>query len=205
MENVFIHSTAEVAEDARIGAGTRIWNQAQVLAGACIGTECILGKDVAIDFGVVIGNRVKIQYGVIIGHGTTIEDGVFIGPNVCLCNDLSPRAITVTGMLKGQDDWEVGPILVRYGASIGAGSMIMPNVTIGSFALIGAGSVVTRSVPDFALVYGNPARVHGYVCRCGRTLTDIVRTSLVITGQCRFCQEEVEIVGRDTPVYADKP
>ena len=107
-----------------------------------IGKNCIIGKDVYIDFDVKIGDNVKIQNSALIYHGATIEDGVFIGPQVCLTNDRMPRAITSDGQLKGNDDWVVGPILVKYGASIGAGSLILPNVTIGRFSLVGAGAVV---------------------------------------------------------------
>jgi UDP-2-acetamido-3-amino-2,3-dideoxy-glucuronate N-acetyltransferase len=169
----FIHPTAEVSNQATVGEGTRIWSHAQVREGAVIGAECNIGKNVYIDFGVSIGSMVKIQNNASVYHGVTVEDGVFIGPHVCFCNDMLPRAITPDGRMKGNDDWEVGPTLVRYGASVGAGSVILPNVTIGSFALIGAGSVVTRSVPDHGLVYGNPARLHGYVCACGRLLEGV--------------------------------
>jgi acetyltransferase-like isoleucine patch superfamily enzyme len=188
MTNIFIHPTADVATEARIGEGTRIWNQTQIREGAQIGSECIIGKNVYIDFGVQIGNRVKIQNNVSIYHGVTVEDGVFIGPHVCFCNDMLPRAITPTGALKGQEDWEVGKVLVRTGASIGAGSIILPDVTIGSFALIGSGSVVTRSVPDQALVYGNPARLQSYVCRCARKLEHLTQTPAGLTGFCPVCQ-----------------
>ena len=95
---------------------------------------------------------------------------MFVGPQACLTNDRTPLSITSDGKLKGHDDWVVGPILVKYGASLGAGSLILPNVTIGRFALIGAGAVVTRDVPDHGLVVGNPARLVGYVCHCGRKL-----------------------------------
>ena len=135
-----------------------------------------------------IGSRVKIQNNVSVYHGVTVEDGVFLGPHVCFCNDTLPRAITPDGELKGQDDWEVGRVLVRTGASIGAGSIILPDVTIGAFALIGAGSVVTRSVPDQALVFGNPARLHGYVCRCARKLEDLTPTPQGLIGTCPVCQ-----------------
>ena len=185
MNDIFIHPTADVSADARIGSGTRIWNQAQVREGAQIGAECIISKNVYIDFGVHIGSRVKIQNNVSVYHGVTIEDGVFIGPHVCFCNDMLPRAITPDGALKGQDDWAVGRVLVRMGASIGAGSIILPDVTIGSFALIGAGSVVTRSVADQALVYGNPARLHGYVCRCARKLESLHANTAGLTGSAR--------------------
>ncbi len=194
MENVFIHPTADVASDASIGTGTRIWNQVKVCNRARIGAECNLGKNVYIDFDVIIGNRVKIQNNVSVYHGVSIEDGVFLGPHVCFTNDLTPRAITPDGRVKGQDDWEVGPIVVRYGASIGAGAIILPNVTIGTFALVGSGSVVTRSVPAYALVYGNPARQHGFVCCCGQRLLKTEQAPTGLTVLCTACGEEVVLV-----------
>lgn len=166
----FIHPTADVAPTAQIGNDTKIWQYVQIREDVQIGDECILGKNVYVDYAVSIGSRVKIQNNVSVYHGITIEDGVFIGPHVCFCNDVLPRAITAAGALKTLDDWTVGTTIIQYGASIGAGSIIVPNVTIGRFALIGAGSVVTRSVPDHGLVYGNPARLVGYVCRCGSRL-----------------------------------
>lgn len=169
-EKITIHHTAEVSSKATIGAGTRIWHLVQIREGATIGKNCIVGKDVYVDFDVKIGDNVKIQNGALIYHGATIEDGVFIGPQVCLTNDRNPRAITSEGLLKGNDDWVVGPTLIKYGASLGAGSIILPNVTIGRFALVGAGSVVTRDVPDHGLAVGNPARLAGYVCHCGRKM-----------------------------------
>ncbi len=193
MEDVFIHPTAEVAPDACIGKGTCVWNQAQVRNGASIGADCNLGKNVYIDVAVVVGERVKIQNNVSVYHGVTIEDGVFIGPYACFTNDLLPRAITPAGLVKGQDDWEVGLIRVCSGASIGAGSIILPNVTIGAFALIGAGSVVTRSVPAYALVYGNPARQHGYVCCCGQRLVHVEQISSTLDGFCLSCDRHVKI------------
>jgi UDP-2-acetamido-3-amino-2,3-dideoxy-glucuronate N-acetyltransferase len=185
----FVHGTAEVAADARIGHETRVWNQAQIREGVRIGSECIIGKNAYIDFGVVIGSRVKIQNNASIYHGVTIEDGVFIGPHVCFCNDTLPRAITPSGAPKSQDDWLVGPTLVRYGASIGAGAIILPNVTIGTFALVGAGSVVTRSVPDYALVYGNPAQQHGRVCRCGHKVEEVAVMSAGSVPRCPSCED----------------
>ena len=167
---VHIHPTAEVSPLATIGGGTRIWHQAQVREGARIGQSCIIGKGVYIDLDVVIGNRVKIQNGASVYHGATIEDGVFIGPHACLTNDRLPRAITPDGELKRDADWEVGKTLVCYGASIGAGAILLPGVTVGRFALVGAGAVVTRDVAAQALVVGNPARPVGFVCVCGQRL-----------------------------------
>lgn len=165
-----IHPNAEISESASVGPNTKVWAHTQVCSGACVGADCIVGRDVYIDRGVVVGNRVKIQTGVHLYHGTEIEDGVFIGPGVCLTNDKHPRAITPSGSLQTDADWEVGKIHVGYGASLGAGAIILPNVSIGKFAMVGAGAVVVRDVPDYGLVMGVPARLTGYVCQCGNAL-----------------------------------
>jgi UDP-2-acetamido-3-amino-2,3-dideoxy-glucuronate N-acetyltransferase len=181
----FVHPTADVSSEAVIGHGTRIWHQAQVRERACLGANCIVGKGTYIDFDVSIGDNVKIQNGVYVYHGVTVEDGVFLGPGVILTNDKLPRAITPDGSLKSDADWEVSPILIRRGASIGAGAVILPGVTVGEFAMVGAGSVVTRDVPAHSLVYGNPACLHGYVCRCGRPLNELEDNQW----KCEVCNE----------------
>jgi UDP-2-acetamido-3-amino-2,3-dideoxy-glucuronate N-acetyltransferase len=197
----YIHPTAEVAPEAQIGDGTRIWRQAHVREFAQIGESCNIGKGVYIDARVHIGSRVKIQNHASIFEGVTLGDGVFVGPHVCFTNDMFPRAITPDGSLKSADDWEITPTLVRYGASIGAASVIVCGVTIGTFALVGAGSVVTRDVPSHALVYGNPARQYGYVCRCARRLTDVHPYSVgaglapALVGWCDHCCQECVIEG----------
>jgi UDP-2-acetamido-3-amino-2,3-dideoxy-glucuronate N-acetyltransferase len=165
-----IHSTAEVSEQAQIGQDTRIWHHAQIREKASVGSNCIIGKGVYVDREVVVGNNVKIQNGASIYHGVTLEDGVFIGPGACLTNDKHPRAITPAGELKGDEDWKVESITVKRGASVGAGAVILPGVVIGRFSMVGAGAVVTKDVPDHGLVQGNPARLVGYVCACGKAL-----------------------------------
>lgn len=170
MDNVYIHPTADVSPKAVLGDGVRIWHEAQVREGAVLGRNCILGKGAYVDFGVQIGDNVKIQNRASVYHGVTIESGVFIGPHAIFTNDRLPRAVNPDGSLKSDDDWELGKILVREGASIGAGAIIVAGVTIGRWAMIGSGSVVTRDVPDYGLVYGNPARLHGYACPCGHGL-----------------------------------
>jgi len=170
MANAMIHATALVEANVEVGADTKVWHYVHLRRGARIGSECILGKDVFVDLDVQIGNRCKLQNGVKVYHGATVEDGVFLGPQACVLNDKNPRAITPDGALKTDADWDVGKVLIRRGASIGGGALILPNVTVGAFALVGSGAVVTRDVPDYALVVGNPARIAGYVCACGRRL-----------------------------------
>jgi UDP-2-acetamido-3-amino-2,3-dideoxy-glucuronate N-acetyltransferase len=165
-----IHESAQVHPRAKIGENVRIWNWVQVREDAEIGDNSIISKGVYVDFGVKIGRNVKIQNNVSVYHGVTIEDGVFVGPHVCFTNDKRPRAINPDGTLKGADDWVVAPIMLRYGCSIGANSTITPGVTIGRFAMVGAGAVVTRDIPDYGLVVGNPARLVGHVCACGERL-----------------------------------
>lgn len=181
-----IHPTAEVSADADIGTGTSIWNQAQVRERARIGSGCVIGKNVYVDRDVVIGDRVKIQNNVSVFHGVTVEDGVFIGPHVCFTNDRLPRAVNPDGSPRSNDDWEVRPIRVRAGAALGANSTILPGVTIGRWAMVGAGSVVTRDVADHELVVGNPARRLASVCACGETLRDADDGSR-FAGPCPRC------------------
>jgi UDP-2-acetamido-3-amino-2,3-dideoxy-glucuronate N-acetyltransferase len=167
-----VHATADLEPNVTIGAGTSIWHRAQVRTGTQVGAECVVGRDVFIDEGVSIGDRVKIQNAALIYQGVTIEDGVFIGPGVILTNDRYPRAITSIGDLARADDWEVSPIALRYGCSIGAGAVVVAGVDVGRFAMVGAGAVVTRTVPSHALVAGSPAHRIGWVCACGARLLD---------------------------------
>jgi acetyltransferase-like isoleucine patch superfamily enzyme len=166
-----IHSTADVSPGAAIADGTQIWHEAQVREGARIGSDCILGKGVYVDRDVTIGDRCKIQNRASIYHGVTLEDGVFVGPHAVFANDRYPRAVNPDGSLKSDDDWQVEPTLVRHGASIGAAAVVLPGVTIGKWAMVAAGSVVTADVPEHAVVRGNPARISGWACVCGRPLT----------------------------------
>lgn len=168
MSEIFIHPTATVEEGALLGKGTRIYNYSQIRSGAILGEQCIVGSHTNIGPGVVIGNRCKIQAHSEFGLGVTLEDGVFIGAGVIFANDILPRAISPDGSLKGVDDWILSPVLVKYGASIGNGVSILAGVTIGRWALVGMGAVVIRGVPDYGLVVGNPARLIGFVCKCGR-------------------------------------
>jgi len=162
-----VHPSADVADDAIIGDGTQVWANVQIRPGARVGHECILGRHVFVDLGVTIGDRVKIQNNAALYEGVSLEDGVFIGPHVVFTNDKVPRAINPDGSLKAKDDWMVGETHVRYGAAIGACTVVVTGVTIGRWAMVGSGAVVTKDVPDHALVVGNPARIVGYVTADG--------------------------------------
>lgn len=184
-KDVFIHPTADVSDEAVVGEGTRIWHQAQVREKAEIGVDCVIGKNVYIDFSVKIGSRVKIQNNVSVYHGVTIEDEVFIGPSATFTNDISPRS-------KYWSDDKVVGTLVKKGASVGANSTIVCGVVLGESAMVGAGSVVTRDVPAHALVYGNPARVRGFVCECGGSLGGGAASGDVVL-ECAACGKKVTI------------
>jgi UDP-2-acetamido-3-amino-2,3-dideoxy-glucuronate N-acetyltransferase len=188
-----IHPTAEVSPRAQIGEGTSIWNQVQVREDAVIGENCILSKDVYVDYGVVIGSNVKVQNGVSIYHGVTIEDGVFVGPHVCFTNDKYPRAVNPDGSLKGGADWQVSETLIRRGAALGARSVILPGVTVGKWAMVAAGAVVTRDVPDYGLVLGHPARLKGFVCPCGLRLESVSIEEDRVHTHCPGCEAQIDI------------
>jgi UDP-2-acetamido-3-amino-2,3-dideoxy-glucuronate N-acetyltransferase len=158
-DDVIIDASAHVDPRAVIGSGTRIWINAQIREGVTIGERCIISKDVYIDHGVTVGRGCKIQNGVSIYHGVTIGDEVFVGPHACFTNDKVPRA--------NNPDWAITPTRIENGASIGANATIVCGVTVGEYAMVAAGSVVTRDVPPHALVLGNPARVVGQVDKAG--------------------------------------
>ena len=162
-----VHPTAEIHPAAEIGEGSMIWRNAQIRESSRLGTSCVVGKDVYIEYGVAIGDRVKIQGAASLYNGVTLEDGVFVGPHVVFTNDKIPRAINPNGTLKSADDWSVGTTKVCYGASIGAGAVVVTGVTIGRWAMVGSGAVVTKDVPDHALVVGNPAKLIGWVSAAG--------------------------------------
>lgn len=169
---VLIHSSAIVEKDVQIGPGTAIWDNVHVRHATQIGAECIVGEKTYIAPGVRIGNRVKINAFVYVCSAVTIEDGVMVSAGVIFTNDRYPRATTpdLQRLRTSESDEHTLPTLVREGATIGAGSRIGCGLTIGRFAMVGMGSLVTKSVPDFTLLLGAPARSVGYVCRCGHPL-----------------------------------
>ncbi len=192
-----IHPTAEVSDKIEIGDGSSIWHHAQVREGVKIGTNCIIGKGVYLDAGVPIGNNVKIQNYVSVYHGVKIKDGVFVGPHVCFTNDMWPRAINPDGSLKAADDWILSETLVKKGAALGANSTIRCGITIGEWAMVGSGSVVTKDVPAHGLVFGNPAQLRGFVCACGTKLKEESRKGAAVVAKCPKCSRTVEISIKD--------
>jgi acetyltransferase-like isoleucine patch superfamily enzyme len=156
-----IHPNAIVESGARLGNGTRVWAFVHILRGAVIGDDCNVCDHVFIENDVLVGNRVTIKCGIYLWDGVRVEDDVHLGPNVVFTNDRFPRS---------RKPFTLEHTIVRNGASVGANATLLPGITIGRSAMVGAGSVVTRDVPDFALVIGNPARVAGYVCVCGARL-----------------------------------
>ena len=177
MNDTYIHPTANIASNVSIGNGTKVWINVQIRENASIGTDCIISKDVYIDHGVRIGNRCKIQNSVSVYNGVTIFDDVFVGPNVSFTNDRVPRAFSA--------NWKITPTFVNNGVSLGANSTIICGVSLGSYSMVAAGSVVTKDVPCNALVMGNPAKIVAYVCECGNKLD--------AHGSCNLCKKLFEI------------
>jgi UDP-2-acetamido-3-amino-2,3-dideoxy-glucuronate N-acetyltransferase len=165
-----VQQTADVDGRAILGAGTTVWHLAQIRENARLGTGCIVGRGAYVGPGVIIGDNVKLQNYALVYEPARLEDGVFVGPAAVLTNDLHPRSIDVAGKLKRPDDWDASGVTVREGASLGARVVVIAGCEVGRWALVGAGAVVTRDVPDFALVAGVPARRIGWVGRAGQRL-----------------------------------
>lgn len=165
-----VDPTAEVAADVILGEGTTVWGLAQVREGAVLGQDCVVGRGAYVGIGVQVGDRVKIQNLAQVYEPAALADGVFVGPAVVLTNDRHPRAVSPAGERLGAEDWTAVGVRVEEGASIGARAVCVAPVTVGRWALVAAGAVVVRDVPDFALVAGNPARRIGWVGRAGQRL-----------------------------------
>jgi UDP-2-acetamido-3-amino-2,3-dideoxy-glucuronate N-acetyltransferase len=178
-KDYFVHKSSYVDEPASIGTGTKIWHFSHIMKNCTIGDKCNIGQNVVVSPEVVIGNNVKIQNNVSVYTGCILEDDVFCGPSIVFTNVVNPRS-----HVQRRDEYKT--TRVKRGASIGANSTIVCGVTIGRYAFIGAGSVVTRDVPDYALMYGNPGKIHGWMCNCGIKLPLSVGISIE-DAECRAC------------------
>lgn len=174
----FVHESSYVDEGCRIGAGTKIWHFSHIMSGAVIGERCNIGQNVVISPDVVVGNNVKVQNNVSVYTGVILEDDVFCGPSMVFTNVINPRSHVVR-------KHEYQRTHVGRGASLGANCTVVCGHDIGKFAFIGAGSVVTKTVPDYALIVGNPGRVVGWVCECGVKLAGGATPPAVAT--CASC------------------
>ena len=184
----FVHESSYVDEPCSIGRGTKVWHFSHVMKNARIGTDCNIGQNVVISPDVTIGNNVKIQNNVSVYTGCILEDDVFCGPSMVFTNVMNPRSHVAR-----KDEYRT--TIVRKGASLGANSTVVCGTTIGRYAFVGAGSVVTRDIPDYALVYGNPARQRGWMCACGVAL-EFNGAKGEGLGKCKACSAEYVNVGQ---------
>ena len=185
----FVHESSYIDEGCEIGQGTKIWHFSHVMKDARIGHNCNIGQNVVISPGVILGNGVKIQNNVSVYTGVICEDDVFLGPSCVFTNVVNPRAF-----IERKNEYK--KTLVKQGASIGANATIVCGNQIGKFAFVGAGAVVTKDVPDYAMVYGNPAKIKGYVCRCGKKLHFINNNAV-----CNLCGKTYEL--RNTKIIGE--
>lgn len=176
-KDYFVHESSYVDDPCEIGAGTKIWHFSHIMKDSIIGERCNIGQNVVISPGVILGNNVKIQNNVSVYTGVICEDDVFLGPSCVFTNVINPRSF-----IERKEEYR--KTIVGKGASIGANATVVCGHHIGKYAFIGAGSVVTKDVPDYALVVGNPARVVGYVCKCGDKLKKIENSSQMVCSSC---------------------
>jgi UDP-2-acetamido-3-amino-2,3-dideoxy-glucuronate N-acetyltransferase len=192
--SVFVSESADVAGSAVVGPGSRIWHLGQIGDEAVLGASCVVGRGAYVGPGVRVGDKVKIQNYALVYAPATLESGVFVGPAVVLTNDLHPRSVDVDGEIKSAASWAPVGVVVKEGASLGARAVCVAPVTVGRWAMVGAGAVVIRDVPDFALVVGTPARQVGWVGRAGIRLEKDAESvwRCPRTGE-RFVEEEGEL------------
>jgi UDP-2-acetamido-3-amino-2,3-dideoxy-glucuronate N-acetyltransferase len=174
--SAFVHPTADVADTATVGDGTKVWHQAQLMPGARVGRECTLGKGAFLSGTAVLGDRVKVGNNANI-MGAAVGDGAFVGPQAYLMEDRRPRAVNPDGSRREHGQWRSEPVTVGPGATVGGGALVLPGVSVGAWAMVSAGAVVHRDVPAFGLVGGNPARQLGWVCRCAEHLDETLTCS----------------------------
>ena len=189
-KDFFVHESSYIDSGAEIGKGTKIWHFTHIMAGAVIGTNCSIGQSCTVENRAKIGSRVKLQNNISVYGLVEIEDDVFLGPSMVFTNDINPRS---TFPKKG----DFIPTKVKKGASIGANATIVCGISIGRWAFVGAGAVVTKSIPDYALVMGNPARIKGFMCKCGEKMKGILPGTKRVNYKCicgrEFTIENVEV------------
>lgn len=177
----FVHESSYIDHGAIIGAGTKIWHFCHIMPDSQIGERCSIGQNVLVASGVTIGNNVKIQNNVSLYTGVIVEDDVFLGPSMVFTNVINPRS-----HVNRKNEYQT--TLIRRGASIGANATVVCGVVLGQYCFVGAGSLVTRDIPDFALVYGNPARLQGWMCQCGTRL-EFLSSINPESARCNQCGE----------------